>query len=91
MWHDRAYDAFPLDYRFMSALKTGQPELYRIYGGHSFFPAPPRFRMISAVILGGYKSEVTNPRARALAGQFRAVLLLFFVVLIGGVAYFGIA
>lgn len=36
------------DYRFMSTLKTGQPDLYRAYGGHTFLPSARRFQMISA-------------------------------------------
>jgi hypothetical protein len=79
------------DYRFMSTLKTEQPELYTAYGGHTFRPAPRRFRMMTAVLFGGYKSEVTGTRARALAGQFRAAMFAFFIVLIVGVAYFGTA
>lgn len=75
------------DYRFMSALKTEQPDLYRTYGGHTFLPAPRRFRMISAVVFGGYKAEVTNSRVRALASQLRAVMLIFVVVLVGAVTY----
>lgn len=74
------------DYRFMTALKRAQPELYQAYGGHTFLPAPRRFRMMTAVLTGRYKSEVTDPRVRALAGQFRAAIFIYFVVLLTGIA-----
>ena len=75
------------DYRFMTALESAQPELYREYGGHAIRPTPPRFRMMSAVLTGRYKAEVTDPRARVLAGQLRAAMLLFFAVLAASLVY----
>ena len=79
--------AISQDYRFMMALRATQPDLYQAYGGHTFRPAPRRIRMLFAVLLGRYKTEVTDSHARILAARFRAVLLLFFVVLLASIAY----